>query len=190
MLGLVDVHGWRPGRKAGFLACPLEDIIKQPIDLILKGSSPAERFPTSKCSHVLATSLSDCRGIIKYECISVKFKIAILLHECKCLCCNTLQSYESNQKSPSIYPSAGEKYSLQAPVGCFVCLRRFAGRLPPPMRLDELDYLLPREQIAQRPLDRREASRLLLQDRSSGNFEDRLFAELPSLLRGNELLVS
>ena len=57
------------------------------------------------------------------------------------------------------------------------------------MRLDELDYVLPREQIAQRPLDRREASRLLLQDRSSGKLEDRLFAELPSLLRGDELLV-
>jgi len=57
------------------------------------------------------------------------------------------------------------------------------------MRLDELDYLLPREQIAQRPLDRREASRLLVQDRSSGKLEDRLFVELPSLLRGDELLV-
>src|SRR5437879_5212813 len=58
------------------------------------------------------------------------------------------------------------------------------------MRLDELDYHLPREQIAQRPLDRREASRLMLQDRSSGNFEDRFFTEFPSLLRGDELLVS
>jgi len=57
------------------------------------------------------------------------------------------------------------------------------------MRLDELDYHLPREQIAQRPLDRREASRLLFLDRSSGLFEDGLFAELPSLLRGDELLV-
>jgi len=57
------------------------------------------------------------------------------------------------------------------------------------MRLDELDYRLPREQIAQRPLERREASRLLLLGRSSGVFEDRLFAEFPSLLRGDELLV-
>jgi S-adenosylmethionine:tRNA ribosyltransferase-isomerase len=57
------------------------------------------------------------------------------------------------------------------------------------MRLDELDYRLPREQIAQRPLDRREASRLLLLNRSSGVFEDRLFTEFPNLLRGNELLV-
>ena len=57
------------------------------------------------------------------------------------------------------------------------------------MRLDELDYHLPPEQIAQRPLDRRDASRLMLLDRSSGVFEDRLFAELPDLLHGNELLV-
>lgn len=57
------------------------------------------------------------------------------------------------------------------------------------MRLDELDYHLPPEQIAKRPLERREASRLLLLDRSSGAREDRLFAEFPDLLRGNELLV-
>src|SRR5690348_12557319 len=57
------------------------------------------------------------------------------------------------------------------------------------MRLDELDYRLPREQIAQRPLDRRDASRLMLLDRLSGAFEDRLFTEFPSFLRGDELLV-
>ncbi len=57
------------------------------------------------------------------------------------------------------------------------------------MRLDELDYRLPREQIAQRPLDRRDASRLLFMDRSSGVFKDRLFTEFPTLLRGDELLV-
>jgi S-adenosylmethionine:tRNA ribosyltransferase-isomerase len=57
------------------------------------------------------------------------------------------------------------------------------------MRLDELDYHLPREQIAQRPLDRREASRLLQLDRRSGATDDRLFTEYPDLLRGDELLV-
>jgi S-adenosylmethionine:tRNA ribosyltransferase-isomerase len=57
------------------------------------------------------------------------------------------------------------------------------------MRLDELDYKLPPKQIAQRPLDRRDASRLLLLDRETGAFEDRMFAELPELLAGNELLV-
>ena len=57
------------------------------------------------------------------------------------------------------------------------------------MRLDELDYHLPAEQIAQRPLDRRDASRLLLLNRSSGEFEDRQFGEFPNFLAGNELLV-
>jgi S-adenosylmethionine:tRNA ribosyltransferase-isomerase len=57
------------------------------------------------------------------------------------------------------------------------------------MRLDELAYHLPREQIAQRPLERRDASRLMLLDRFSGAFEDRLFTELPSLLTGGELLI-
>ncbi len=78
---------------------------------------------------------------------------------------------------------------LSKQLVCFACLIGFAGRLPLPMRLDELDYRLPREQIAQRPLARREASRLLLLNRSSGAYEDRFFTEFPSLLRGDELLV-
>src|SRR6266849_2792893 len=57
------------------------------------------------------------------------------------------------------------------------------------MQLDELEYHLPKEQIAQRPLDRREASRLLLLDRATGRFEDHLFLEVFDFLRGNELLV-
>ena len=57
------------------------------------------------------------------------------------------------------------------------------------MRLDDLDYNLPPEQIAQRPLDRRDASRLLLLARSKGSLEDRLFVHLPDLLRGDELIV-
>jgi S-adenosylmethionine:tRNA ribosyltransferase-isomerase len=57
------------------------------------------------------------------------------------------------------------------------------------MRLDELDYHLPSQQIAQRPLDRRDASRLLTLSRATGQFEDHLFAHLPALLRGDELVV-
>src|SRR5260370_9232929 len=57
------------------------------------------------------------------------------------------------------------------------------------MRLDELDYHLPREQIAQRPLDRREGSRLLFLNRTCGVFEDRSFTEFSGFLRGDELLV-
>jgi S-adenosylmethionine:tRNA ribosyltransferase-isomerase len=57
------------------------------------------------------------------------------------------------------------------------------------MRLDELDYHLPKEQIAQRPLGQREASRLLLLDRLTGRFEDHGFFQFCELLLGNELLV-
>lgn len=57
------------------------------------------------------------------------------------------------------------------------------------MHLDELDYVLPADRIAQRPLERRDASRLLALDRVSGAYQDRLFGELPELLRGNELIV-
>jgi S-adenosylmethionine:tRNA ribosyltransferase-isomerase len=57
------------------------------------------------------------------------------------------------------------------------------------MQLKDLDYLLPLERIAQHPLERREQSRLLLLDRACGTWEDRSFANLPELLRGDELLV-
>jgi S-adenosylmethionine:tRNA ribosyltransferase-isomerase len=57
------------------------------------------------------------------------------------------------------------------------------------MRLEDLDYHLPPDQIAQRPLDRRDASRLLEVHRTNGVVNDHLFADLPELLWGNELIV-
>jgi S-adenosylmethionine:tRNA ribosyltransferase-isomerase len=57
------------------------------------------------------------------------------------------------------------------------------------MRLDELDYELPPELIAQQPLPQRDSSRLLTVGRQSGALEDRSFLEFPDLLRGDELLV-
>jgi S-adenosylmethionine:tRNA ribosyltransferase-isomerase len=57
------------------------------------------------------------------------------------------------------------------------------------MRLDELDYHLPSSQIAQRPLESRDASRLLSLRCDTGEIGDRLFTQLPTLLSGDELLV-
>lgn len=57
------------------------------------------------------------------------------------------------------------------------------------MRVDELDYHLPPDKIAQRPLDSRDASRLLLLRCVTREVGDHLFAELPTLLRGDELVV-
>jgi S-adenosylmethionine:tRNA ribosyltransferase-isomerase len=51
-----------------------------------------------------------------------------------------------------------------------------------------LDYDLPQELIAQTPAPRRDASRLLVHRRSSGEIEHRAFSELPEILEG-ELVV-
>ena len=57
------------------------------------------------------------------------------------------------------------------------------------MNLSEFDYELPPASIAQRPLSERDASRMLLLDRSTGDHSDRHFCEFPDLLRGDELIV-
>jgi S-adenosylmethionine:tRNA ribosyltransferase-isomerase len=57
------------------------------------------------------------------------------------------------------------------------------------MLVADFDYDLPSDSIAQRPLVRRDDSRLLVVERQGGAIADRKFAEFPSLLRGDELLV-
>jgi S-adenosylmethionine:tRNA ribosyltransferase-isomerase len=57
------------------------------------------------------------------------------------------------------------------------------------MRVDELEFELPPSQIAQRPLARRENSRMLQLNRATGVFEDRRFTGFPALFRGDEILV-
>jgi S-adenosylmethionine:tRNA ribosyltransferase-isomerase len=57
------------------------------------------------------------------------------------------------------------------------------------MRLSDFDYQLAPERIAQHPLAERDASRLLLLQRSAGAWEDHLFREFPEILRGDELIV-
>ncbi|NLE61530.1 MAG: tRNA preQ1(34) S-adenosylmethionine ribosyltransferase-isomerase QueA [Planctomycetes bacterium] len=57
------------------------------------------------------------------------------------------------------------------------------------MRTTELQYELPPELIAQRPADRRDASRLLVLDRSAGALRHEAFANLPHLLPAGSLLV-
>jgi len=57
------------------------------------------------------------------------------------------------------------------------------------MLLQEFDYELPQQLIAQEPLADRAASRMLVLDRVAGGYEDRHFSELPELLRGDELIV-
>lgn len=57
------------------------------------------------------------------------------------------------------------------------------------MKLAEFDYHLPPELIAQRPLEERDASRMLLVERVAGTITDRAFRDLPRILRPGDLLV-
>lgn len=57
------------------------------------------------------------------------------------------------------------------------------------MRTSDFDYRLPPHLIAQRPLSRRSASRLLVLDGASGRGEDRAVHDLPGLLAAGDLLV-
>ena len=56
------------------------------------------------------------------------------------------------------------------------------------MRLDDFDFDLPRELIADRPAEPRDASRLLVLP-AAGGMLDRRIADLPELLRPGDLLV-
>jgi S-adenosylmethionine:tRNA ribosyltransferase-isomerase len=57
------------------------------------------------------------------------------------------------------------------------------------MRVSELEYDLPPRLIAQHPVPRRDESRLLVYERVSESVHHRRFAELPDVLRGDELVV-
>ena len=50
------------------------------------------------------------------------------------------------------------------------------------MRIEELDYELSEELIAQEPLPERDASRLMVLDIGPGEIDHRLFVDLPAVL--------
>lgn len=56
-------------------------------------------------------------------------------------------------------------------------------------RLSDYDYLLPQELIAQRPLARRDDSRMMVLRRDGKTIEHRRFEELPALLAPGDLIV-
>jgi len=56
-------------------------------------------------------------------------------------------------------------------------------------RLSDYDYILPRELIAQRPLERRDDSRMMVLHRAEQKIEHRQFGELKTFLRQGDVLV-
>ncbi|HZT59835.1 MAG TPA: tRNA preQ1(34) S-adenosylmethionine ribosyltransferase-isomerase QueA [Pyrinomonadaceae bacterium] len=57
------------------------------------------------------------------------------------------------------------------------------------MLISDFDYELPDELIAQHPLERRDASRMLVVNRAEGSWRDASFAEFPSELREGDTVV-
>ncbi len=57
------------------------------------------------------------------------------------------------------------------------------------MRVSDFHYDLPAELIAQHPLGERDASRMLIVDRTTQSWRDSAFASLPDCLRANDVLV-
>ena len=57
------------------------------------------------------------------------------------------------------------------------------------MKLCDFDYSLPRELIAQRPIEPRDSSRLLVLDRSDGSIRHRSFRDMPGYLNPGDTLV-
>jgi S-adenosylmethionine:tRNA ribosyltransferase-isomerase len=57
------------------------------------------------------------------------------------------------------------------------------------MLVSEFDYKLSPELIAQRPLQERDTSRMMVVDRTAGTFADHVFRELPNILQPGDVLV-
>ncbi len=57
------------------------------------------------------------------------------------------------------------------------------------MNLSDFDYVLPRELIAQVPLEPRDMSRMMVLDRASGTLSHHHFSDLPKFLTMNDVLV-
>ena len=58
------------------------------------------------------------------------------------------------------------------------------------MRTEDFNYDLPEELIAQEPAAVRDACRMLVMDRESGELEDRIFRDIKEYLRPGDLLVA
>ena len=57
------------------------------------------------------------------------------------------------------------------------------------MFISDFDYELPEELIAQHPLERRDASRMLVVERARGAWRDSSFSEFPAELKAGDALV-
>jgi S-adenosylmethionine:tRNA ribosyltransferase-isomerase len=87
----------------------------------------------------------------------------------------------------------GNKKNLQEPSGYGIVFDLHTADCwyisPGKVRTSDFDFALPPELIAQHPASRRDQSRLLVLERSSGNILHRTFPDLLAYLRGGDVLV-
>lgn len=57
------------------------------------------------------------------------------------------------------------------------------------LKLEDFDFNLPMELIAQHPVEPRDSSRLMVINRSTGTFAHKVFRDLPSILKSGDVLV-
>lgn len=57
------------------------------------------------------------------------------------------------------------------------------------MKLEDFDYPLPKDLIAQKPLDQRDAARLLVADRASGELRNQRFSDVAGIIPAGDVLV-
>jgi len=57
------------------------------------------------------------------------------------------------------------------------------------MNIEDFDYKLPKELIAQTPLEKRDLARLMVVDRASGSIEHKLFRDMPGFLHASDVMV-
>lgn len=71
----------------------------------------------------------------------------------------------------------------------YLCLKYRLKECTKELKTSDFDFELPEELIAQTPLQRRDASRLLVLDKTTGQWRHRRFYDLPALLRPGDCLV-
>ncbi len=57
------------------------------------------------------------------------------------------------------------------------------------MKTDDFDYFLPKELIAQTPLKKRSASKMLVLDKNTGDFQDKMFTDLIDYVNPGDVIV-
>lgn len=77
-------------------------------------------------------------------------------------------------------PAGVSQVSSQTGAGCSIVVT---------VRLSEIDYELPAELIAQRPVEKRDHSRLMVVRRTTGEIEHARFCDLPTLTEPGDLFV-